>query len=43
MWKRDQGKCQQRGGRTNLQYEHILAVSHGRKSTVENLELLCSS
>jgi 5-methylcytosine-specific restriction endonuclease McrA len=43
VWKRDQGKCQQCEGRSNLQYEHILPFSRGGKSSFENLKLLCSS
>ena len=42
VWKRDQGKCQQCEGRTNLQYEHILPFARGGKSSAENLKLLCS-
>jgi 5-methylcytosine-specific restriction endonuclease McrA len=43
VWKRDQGKCQQCEGRSNLQYEHILPFARGGKSSFKNLKLLCSS
>lgn len=41
VWRRDQGACTNCKSRTNLNYDHIIPVARGGKSTLENLRLLC--
>jgi|TARA_Y100000294_G_scaffold10479_1_gene9795 hypothetical protein len=42
IWKRDGGKCKKCGSKDDLHYDHIIPVSKGGSTTVENLEVLCS-
>jgi Asp-tRNA(Asn)/Glu-tRNA(Gln) amidotransferase B subunit len=41
VWKRDQGRCKNCGGRHALQYDHIMPFGAGGKTKLENLQLLC--
>lgn len=41
VWMRDQGKCTKCGGTRNLNYDHVLPVALGGKSSPANLRLLC--
>lgn len=43
VWKRDKGRCVRCGGKENIQFDHIIPISKGGSSTVENIELLCQS
>ena len=42
VFERDGGKCVQCGSAFDLQYDHILPLSLGGATTVENLQLLCA-
>src|ERR1700751_3615461 len=39
--RRDGGRCRHCGSDFDIQYDHILPVSRGGETTVENLQLLC--
>tara|TARA_Y100001970_G_C14167281_1_gene822045 strand:- start:1005 stop:1580 length:576 start_codon:yes stop_codon:yes gene_type:complete len=41
VWKRDNGKCVKCGSQYELHYDHIIPVSKGGSTTLENIELLC--
>ena len=41
VWRRDQGKCTTCGSKSNLQFDHIIPVSRGGATSVQNLQLLC--
>ena len=41
VWKRDLGKCVWCGRKTNIEFDHIVPVSRGGKSELNNLQLLC--
>jgi hypothetical protein len=43
VWRRDQGRCVDCQGRTNLEYDHIIAVSRGGSNTARNVELRCET
>lgn len=42
IFERDGGRCVQCGSNFDLQYDHILPLSRGGATTVENLQLLCT-
>lgn len=42
VFERDGGKCVECRSGFDLQYDHILPVSRGGATTVENLQLLCA-
>lgn len=41
VWDRDEGKCQDCGAVKNIEYDHIMPVSKGGGSNIENIQLLC--
>ena len=43
VWRRDQGRCQHPGCGSveRIEYDHIIPVVRGGKSTYRNLQLLC--
>jgi 5-methylcytosine-specific restriction endonuclease McrA len=41
--ERNGGRCVECGGNFDLQYDHILPFALGGATTVENLQLLCST
>jgi HNH endonuclease len=43
VWRRDQGRCVDCGGRERLEFDHIIPVSRGGSDTARNLELRCES
>jgi hypothetical protein len=43
VYLRDQGQCTNCKSSYKLEYDHVIPYSHGGKSTVENLRLLCFS
>jgi 5-methylcytosine-specific restriction endonuclease McrA len=42
VFERDGGRCVECGSNFDLQYDHVLPVSLGGATTVENLQLLCA-
>jgi hypothetical protein len=42
VWRRDRGSCAACGSKSNLQFDHIIPVSRGGATTVQNLQLLCT-
>lgn len=43
VYDRDGGQCVECGSTFNLQYDHIIPVTMGGATTVENLQLLCAA
>jgi HNH endonuclease len=39
MWRRDEGRCVDCGGRERLEFDHIIPLSRGGSNTARNLEL----
>ena len=42
VWQRDGGRCVECDSNENLEYDHIIPVSMGGATSVENLQLLCA-
>ena len=43
VFNRDNGRCNKCGSEDDLQFDHILPVSKGGATTIENLEILCQT
>ncbi len=43
VWRRDRGRCARCGSVHNLEFDHIVPVSHGGANTARNIQLLCES
>ena len=41
VWRRDRGVCCQCGSRRGLNYDHIVPVARGGRTSADNLRLLC--
>lgn len=41
VWIRDQGRCRVCGATSELQFDHVIPVTMGGSSDVDNLQLLC--
>ena len=41
IWKRDNGRCIKCGSQNDLHFDHIIPVSKGGGTSIENLEILC--
>lgn len=41
VWKRDNGKCVICGSEVELEFDHIIPVSRGGSSTIQNIQILC--
>jgi hypothetical protein len=41
VWQRDQGRCIQCGSNQYLEYDHIIPLSKGGATSMNNLQLLC--
>jgi hypothetical protein len=41
VWQREGGRCTECGADQDLQFDHIIPVSKGGATTVENLQILC--
>ena len=41
VWRRDRGRCRGCGSGFDLQYDHVIPLSLGGATSVENLQLLC--
>lgn len=41
VWRRDQARCVECGGRERLEFDHIIPVSRGGSNTARNIELRC--
>jgi 5-methylcytosine-specific restriction endonuclease McrA len=42
VFQRDSGRCVQCGSAFEIQYDHLIPVSAGGASTVENLQIMCA-
>src|SRR5688500_11634880 len=39
VWRRDEGRCVDRGSRERLEFDHIIPLTKGGSNTARNLEL----
>jgi 5-methylcytosine-specific restriction endonuclease McrA len=43
VFRHDRGQCVECGSDFDIQYDHVIPLSMGGSSTVENLQLLCAT
>jgi hypothetical protein len=43
VWQRDRGACVNCGGRSQLEFDHVVPLSMGGSNTERNLQLLCEA
>ncbi|WP_370531392.1 HNH endonuclease [Nakamurella sp. PAMC28650] len=41
VWARDRGACAHCGAGTALEFDHVIPLSRGGATTVNNLQILC--
>jgi hypothetical protein len=41
VWTRDRGKCRRCGSNRGIEYDHVIPVSRGGSSGVNNIQILC--
>jgi hypothetical protein len=41
VWKRDQGRCVECGSKEQVDYVHVIPLSRGGSSMIDNIHLLC--
>ena len=43
VWERDRGECIRCGRKQDLQFDHVIPISKGGGSSLENVQILCGS